>query len=88
MYLNGAIVPNSLKWLPDGTLRKNLSGFNLVHILVIFIEGLLLVSLTYLLNKRFLKGIIKETNYKRVALFTWTISLLLVLILAYCEIFI
>jgi hypothetical protein len=68
-YLNGLIIPDSLKWR-NGKLREDLGSLATAQTIILLVEAVLLMLLIHYINKRFLSNITKATNVNNIA--TWT----------------
>lgn len=86
-YINGVFIPENFRWSSNGTIRKDLFTFNLVHFIITFLEAVVLIFLLYLLNKSYLKNVVKSDNYKMFAIYTGILGGVVVLTFTYLEIF-
>ena len=79
-YLNGFIIPDSLRWR-DGKLREDLGGLATAQTIILVVEAALLMLLMYYINKRFLVGFAKAENANSIAL--WTAGIYSVITVAF-----
>jgi hypothetical protein len=70
-YLNSSLIPDKFVWNKDGTKREHPIIWAIYEDYFFFIvEALLLLFLLYLIDKLFLRQVIKEDRSKRIAFFT------------------
>ena len=68
-YLNGLIIPDSLKW-ENGNLIKNLKVLETAQIIILLIEVVALILLLFYINRKYLLRIVKTTNATSIAVRT------------------
>lgn len=73
-YVNGLFIPDKFVWDKEGT-RRDPPHFSAMIIdrLLLCLEGALLLVLLYLINKWFLKTIIKPGNFEIILRYTMVI---------------